>query len=161
MKAIKEICILLGLALALAFAVNYLSPNGIALVGQWDTARGVVSAKEKNDIVIEGIEIDSVDQARKLFDSGSYLFVDARSREDYEEGHIKGAVSLPLGQFEDKFEAFLTSHPPETAIVAYCSGRTCQDSHHLAENLMAAGYDQIKVFIDGFPGWEAEGHPIE
>jgi len=42
----------------------------------------------------------------KIYDSGEAVFVDARSREDYEEGHIKGAVSLPVGQFHDFIEAF-------------------------------------------------------
>jgi len=161
MRTVKEICIILGLSIAAAFIVNYYLPGGIALVGQWDTSQGVVTALAKNDIVIEGIEIATVDEARKLFDSGKYIFVDARSPEDYEEGHIQGAVSLPVGQFEERAEAFLERYPPEASIITYCSGRTCQDSHHLAEFLLDLGYDNVTVFIDGFPGWEAEGHPIE
>lgn len=161
MKTVKEIGIVLGLSLAAAFAVNYFSPAGIALVGQWDTAQGVVTAKAKNDIVIDGIEIGTVDQAKKLYDSGEYIFVDARSQEDYEEGHIKGALSLPAGQFEEKIAAFLERYPPEISIVTYCSGRTCLDSHQLADNLLEFGYEKVNVFIDGFPGWKAEGHPVE
>ncbi len=144
-----------------AFAVNYFSPAGIALVGQWDTSQGVVTAKAKNNIVSDGIEIGTIDQARELYDSGEYIFVDARAPEDHEEGHIKGAVSLPVGQFEEKIAAFMERYPPEASIVTYCSGRTCEDSHHLAEFLLEFGYDKVNVFIDGFPGWEAEGHPIE
>lgn len=161
MKTVREISILLGLALVLALAVNFFSPAGIALVGQWDTAQGVVTAKAKNDVVIDSLEIETVGLAKKLYDTGGYIFVDARSVEDYKEGHIKGAVSLPVGQVEEKLSAFLEHYPPETPIVTYCSGRTCQDSHHLAEFLMEVGYEQINVFIDGFPGWEAEGHPVD
>ena len=161
MQTAKEIVILLGLSIAAAFMVNYFLPDGIALVGQWDTSQGVVTAMAKNDIVIEGIEIDTVDEARQLFDSGKYIFVDARSQDDYEEGHIPGAVSLPVGQSEERVAAFLERYPPEASIITYCSGRTCQDSHHLAEFLLEFGYDNVTVFIDGFPGWEAEGHPIE
>ena len=161
MKTAKEVSIILGVSILAAFAVNYFSPAGIALVGQWDTSQGVVTAKAKNNIVIDGIEIGAVDQARELYDSGEYIFVDARSPEDYEEGHIKGAVSLPVGQFEEKIAAFMEHYPPEASIVTYCSGRTCEDSHHLAEFLLEFGYDKVNVFIDGFPGWEAEGHPIE
>jgi len=161
MRTAKEIVILLGLSIAAAFMVNYFLPDGIALVGQWDTSQGVVTAMAKNDIVIEGIEIGTVDEARQLFDSGEYVFVDARSPEDYEAGHIPGAVSLPVGQSEERVAAFLEHYPPEASIITYCSGRTCQDSHHLAEFLLEFGYDNVTVFIDGFPGWEAEGHPIE
>jgi rhodanese-related sulfurtransferase len=161
MKMIKESVIILGLSIAVAFTVNYFSPAGIAVVGQWDTAQGVVTARAKNDIVINDIEIETVGLARALFDTGDYIFVDARSVEDYQQGHIKGAVSLPVGQVEEGLAAFLERYPPETPIVTYCSGRTCEDSHHLAEFLMEVGYEKINVFIDGFPGWEAEGHPVD
>ena len=161
MKTIKEISIILGLATAVALSVNYFSPAGIALVGQWDTAEGVVTARAKNEMVIDELEIETVALARKLFNTGEYVFVDARSIEDYQEGHIKGAVSLPVGQVEEKLSEFLDHYPPETAIITYCSGRTCQDSHRLAEVFMEMGYENINVFIDGFPGWENEGHPVE
>lgn len=161
MKTLKEITIILGLATAVALTVNYLSPAGIALVGQWDTSEGVVTARAKNDAVISGIEIQTVGRARELYDTGDFIFVDARSAEDYQAGHIKGAVSLPVGQVEEKLSAFLENYPPETFIITYCSGRTCRDSHHLAEILMEMGYENINVFIDGFPGWENEGHPVE
>ncbi|MBW2448923.1 MAG: rhodanese-like domain-containing protein [Deltaproteobacteria bacterium] len=161
METIKEISILVSAAIITALAVNYFSPAGIALVGQWDTSEGVITANEKNDIALNDLEIGDVALAKKLYDSQNFVFVDARSRDDYDEGHIKGAVSLPVGQFDEKIEAFLEQYSPEKAIVTYCSGRTCEDSHKLAQLLMELGYTEINVFIDGFPGWEAEGYPIE
>ena len=161
MKTAKQAGILFGVAVIIAFAVNYFSPGGIALVGQWDVIQGVITAKEKNDIVITDLEIGDVTLARKLYDSGKFVFVDARSRDDYVEGHIKGAVSLPVGEFDEKIDVFLEEYSPEKAIITYCSGRTCEDSHRLAQLLLAFGYTEINVFIDGFPGWEAEGYPIE
>lgn len=161
MNPVKEVALILGLATAVALSVNYFSPAGIALVGQWDTTEGVVTARAKDEPVIGDLEIETVALARKLFNTGEYVFVDARSAEDYQEGHIRGAVSLPVGQVDAKLAEFLQQYPPETAIITYCSGRTCQDSHHLAEVLMEMGYDNINVFIDGFPGWETEGHPVE
>ena len=161
MKTIKEISILVGTSVIVALTVNYFSPGGIALVGQWDTAQGVITANEKNDVVLNDLEIGDVSLAKKLFDSQKFIFVDARSRGDYDEGHIKGAVSLPVGQFDEKIEAFLERYPPEKAIITYCSGRTCEDSHKLAQLFLAFGYTEINVFIDGYPGWETEGYPIE
>ncbi len=161
MKTISEISIIVGASIIAAFVVNYFSPAGIALVGQWDTAKGVIAANGKNDIVLNDLEIGEVNLAKKLYDSRKFVFVDARSRGDYDEGHIEGAVSLPVGQFDEKIEAFLEQHPPEKAIITYCSGRTCEDSHKLAQLLWAFGYTEINVFIDGYPGWEAAGYPIE
>ena len=161
MKTIKELSILAGTSIIAAFAVNYFSPAGIAIVGQWDIAKGVITANEKNEIDLDNLEIGDIALAKELYDSQKFLFVDARTGDDYDEGHIKGAISLPVGQFDEKIEAFLEQYPPEKAIITYCSGRTCEDSHNLAQLLLAVGYTKINVFIDGFPGWESEGYPIE
>ena len=161
MKTLKEVCIITGISVIAAFGVNYFSPNGIALVGQWDTSQGVISAIGKNDVVMEELEIDDVTHAKTLYDTGHVLFVDARSFEDFNDGHVKGAVSLPVGQYDDQIDLFLEVHDLDSPIVTYCSGRTCEDSHRLAQLLMERGYMNISVMIDGFPGWEAEGYPID
>ena len=161
MKIFKEISVLIGVSIIAALAVNYFSPAGIALIGQWDTAKGVITANERNDMVLNDLEIGDVTFAKKLYDSKKFVFVDARSRDDYDEGHIKGAVSLPVGQFDEKIEAFSEQYPPDKPIITYCSGRTCEDGNKLAQHLLEFGYMEIGVFIDGFPGWEAAGYPIE
>ena len=160
-KTIKEIMILVGASVALALVVNHLSPRGIALVGQWDTAKGVITTNVAGENEYRIAEIDQVTDAAKIFYDGDTLFVDARSTDDYEKGHIPDAISLPVGQFDEQIEAFLKRYPPDQSIVAYCSGRTCEDSHQLAQLLSEVGFTEVRVFIDGFPGWQAEGYPIE
>ena len=160
-KTIKEIVILVGVSVALASVVNMLSPKGIALVGQWDTALGVINANPTGMTEGKPQEIDSVALAKEIFDKGEVLFVDARSSDNYKEGHIQGAISLPVGQFDERIESFLNRYSPNQSIVTYCSGRTCEDSHHLAQFLSDAGFTHVRIFIDGFPGWESEGYPIE
>jgi len=160
-KTIKEIIILVAVSVALALVVNTFSPRGIALVGQWDVAKGVITASPAGDAAGRPEEIDSVARAKDLFDKADVLFVDARSQNHYENGHIPGAVSLPVGQFEERIEFFLNRYPPAQPIVTYCSGRTCEDSHDLAQLLSGLGFTNVRIFIDGFPGWEAEGYPVE
>jgi rhodanese-related sulfurtransferase len=160
-KTIKEIIILVGVAVILAFVVNTFSPRGIALVGQWDTAKGLITADPQPAEERKLEEIDSVARAKELFDKGRVLFVDARSRNNYEQGHIPGAVALPLGQFDEMIESFLSKHPLDQPMLTYCSGRTCEDSHNLARLLSEAGFTNVRIFIDGFPGWEAEGYPVD
>jgi rhodanese-related sulfurtransferase len=160
-KTIMEIIILVGISVTLAMVVNLLSPKGIALVGQWDTSKGVITASPAGSETWKPEEINNVARAKEIFDNGNVLFVDARSQENYEDGHIPGAVSLPAGQFDDQIDSFLKRHSTDTRIVTYCSGRTCEDSHHLARLLSAVGFTDVSVFIDGFPSWEAQGFPIE
>jgi rhodanese-related sulfurtransferase len=160
-KTIREIIILVGVSMLLALVVNHLSPRGVDLVGQWDTARGVITANAADENEYRIAEIDGVTDAAKIFYDGDTLFVDARSIGDYESGHIPKAISLPVDQFDEHIESFMNQYPLDQPIISYCSGRTCEDSHHLARLLVEAGYSEVRIFIDGFPGWQAEGYPIE
>ncbi|MEJ2101315.1 MAG: rhodanese-like domain-containing protein [Desulfobacterales bacterium] len=160
-KTVKEIIILLVASVALGLMVNFISPRGIALVGQWNTAKGVITADPQPAEEKKPEEIDSVIWAKEIFDKGHVLFVDARSQDNYEKGHIPGAVSLPIGQFDERIESFLNRHALDQPLITYCSGRTCEDSHNLARLLSEAGFADVRIFIDGFPGWKAEGYPVE
>lgn len=160
-KRIFECLLLLLVSVGIALLYNAFSPNGIALVGEWDTQQGVVSAVARNNPVVHDIEIDSVDAAKEIFDAGDSVFVDARSADAFNDGHIPGAYSLPIGSFEDGIEQFYETFPFSTRIITYCTGRECQDSHELAQLLMEIGYSDVSVFIDGYPAWEETGLPIE
>lgn len=160
-KTIKEISVIVSAAMVIAFIVNALSPAGIPLLGQWDESVGVVRADPNDETAVPGLEIDRIEIAKQVYDQGAALFVDARSETDFNAGHIKGAVSLPVGEFEMNIEAFLNQYPPDQDIIVYCSGRTCEDSHHLAEMLIEFDYGNVSVMIDGFTGWMEKGYPVE
>ena len=158
---LKECLIIVLVSCLFSFLFNSFSPNGIALVGQWDTSKGVISAETRNSPVVHDLEIGDIDTVKAIYDSGDALFVDARDGQVFAEGHIKGAVSLPIGLYEEKLEAFIMKYPTSTRIIAYCSGRTCQDSHELAQILLQFDYENVNVFIDGFPAWQKNGYPVE
>lgn len=153
--------LLLTIAVISAFTVNYLSPAGIALVGQWDTSQGVITAKAKNENYEPGLEIEDLEVAKQIYDQGGTVFLDARTEDVYLEGHVKGALSFPVVEFDIKMEVFFTQYPLDQSFVAYCSGRTCEDSHQLAQMLIDFGYEKVSVMIDGFPGWAEKGYPVE
>lgn len=157
----KEILILLGVSIATALVVNGLSPKGIAAFGNWDTTVGVVSARPKGyqDALFE--EIRDVESAKAIFDQGEAVFIDARSEAFFLEGHIAGAVSLPVGQLSEKIQMLLNTYEPSTPMITYCSGRTCDESHKLAQLLATVGYLNVRIFIDGYPAWEESGYPSE
>jgi len=157
----KELIILLAFSVIAAFTINYYSPNGIALFGQWNTSEGVITARPKHDPVTVGVEIEDTNIAKKIYDTKKAVFVDARSYETFIEGHIKNAVSIPTGEFIDFFDDFKKKYPVTTPIITYCSGRECNDSHELAKYLIGVGYIDVKVFIDGYPEWERKGYPVE
>ncbi len=158
---IKQMAVLLGTAVVLAFGVNALSPRGIPWLGQWDESQGVVTADETALAPTLDFEIPNAAAARQIHASGKVVFVDSRTPADFREGHIPGAVSLPVGEFDRRIETFRARYDRGHPIVTYCSGRSCQDSHILAQRLFEAGFENVSVFIDGYPGWSAEGYPVE
>ena len=157
---LKKILMILVVAASLALLVNHLSPHGIPLIGQWDTEVGVITADTATAAVWMDFEIPAPETAKQIFDAGSALFVDVRSQDMFDAGHIPGAVSLPLGDFESRLEAFAADVSPKQPIVTYCSGRLCQDSHTAAQLLMERGFENVVVFIDGFPGWIENEYPV-
>lgn len=157
----REVLIIFSLSLIVAFSGNFLSSNGISLFGQWDTATGVITANPEK-LISSGVhEIDDISEVISIYEQKLAVFVDARDISDYTEGHIKGAVSFPINDFENGIAAFMEKYKPSERIVAYCSGRECEDSHILSEYLYEEGYTNISVFIDGYFSWEKNGLPIE
>jgi rhodanese-related sulfurtransferase len=157
---IARAAVILAAAVVSALLYNGISPSGIPLLGQWDTARGVVTARGQEELGDIDREIRSVQEAWAVFDQGAAVFVDARPAASFAEGHIPGAVSFPVGEFDDRIPEFWERHPLSEPIVVYCSGRTCEDSHRLAGKLEEVGYESVRIFIDGYPGWVSAGHPV-
>jgi rhodanese-related sulfurtransferase len=158
---LKKIVLLLMASAGLAFLVNGLSPRGIPLMGQWHAASGVVTADSDAAAVWMEFEIPDPEMAKAVFDKGKAIFIDVRSRDRYDEGHIPGALSLPLSEFDARADALSAEIPRQRPIVTYCSGRLCQDSHTAAQMLMERGFENVVVFIDGYPGWIEHGYPAE
>ena len=59
----------------------------------------------------------SLDEAKGAFDAGGAVFVDVRSIESYQAGHIPGAVSIPLGEIGDRLQEL----DPGQWIITYCT----------------------------------------
>jgi rhodanese-related sulfurtransferase len=99
--------------------------------------------------------------AKKFFDAGAALFVDAREAPEYAEGHIAGALSVPFDEAVKNpalLEPFKKAGKP---LILYCSGGDCELSKDLARNMLAEGIRKVLVFTDGLPAWKAAGYPME
>lgn len=88
--------------------------------------------------------------------SGRVTVLDVRPAEEYQAGHIEGAVSIPI----DELEARLGELPKGKEVVAYCRGPYCVWSFRAVDTLRAAGR-KARRLVDGFPEWDAEGLPVE
>ena len=94
---------------------------------------------------------------------GGALFIDARRTSAYQAGHIAGAISIPVWEYDaDVRIGRMVGQGVlfDQEILVYCSGPACEDSARLAEKLALAGFYRIRLYEDGFPDWERRGWPV-
>jgi rhodanese-related sulfurtransferase len=100
-----------------------------------------------------------MDEAARLFSSGQAVFVDARSAQDYAQGHIEGAVSIPVFAFVQMFPRTRAQLEGKT-IITYCDGEGCTLSQDLADQLKASGLANVFVLKNGWSLWKDAGLPL-
>ncbi len=81
----------------------------------------------------------------------NYIILDVRTEEEYNEGHIDGAVLIPDYEINLKAESILTDK--DQLILVYC--RSGRRSKLAADSLVALGYTNVKEF-GGIIDWEYE-----
>ena len=82
--------------------------------------------------------------------------LDVRPVEEYDAGHIPGALSIPMKDLK----ANLSKLPPDQDIVAYCRGPYCVLSIQAVEMLRAKGFHAVRL-EEGIQDLRALGFPIE
>lgn len=101
----------------------------------------------------------TTEQLRTMMDEKKvFLLVDTRTAEEFEEAHIKGAISIPEKVFEEKLA--LLPGERNALIVLYCNGVKCGKSKKAAKKAEAAGYRNLQIYAEGFPVWEEKGLAI-
>ena len=104
-----------------------------------------------------GEPVEAVSRAELLerVRSGDAVVVDLRPAEEFEAGHIAGAISIPLAELE----AHLAELPDGVEIVAYCRGPYCALAPQGVALLRRAGL-RARRLHDGFPEWRLAGLPV-
>jgi rhodanese-related sulfurtransferase len=101
-----------------------------------------------------------VSEARGLLTDPTSVFVDCRPSDQFQSGHISGALSLPSDR--DLPGAALSQQRSAPTIIAYCDARGgCESSQRLAARLRELGLSDVRILKDGLPGWLAAGYPAE
>lgn len=103
----------------------------------------------------------SLGNLRRYFEAGAVLLIDARDPDEYADGHIAGAVNLPLDVAATDLSMLESLSTGGRPVVTYCGGGTCEISLTLAHELIAAGQRRVLVFMGGYPEWVEAGLPVE
>jgi sulfur-carrier protein adenylyltransferase/sulfurtransferase len=104
-------------------------------------------------------EFDEVDaaRARALIDSGDPLVLDVREQDEWDEGHLPGAVHIPRGNLESRIERAAPEH--SRPIVVYCAAGN--RSAFAAKTLEELGYEDVVSLAGGFTDWKRNGFPMQ
>src|SRR5258707_5716775 len=101
-------------------------------------------------------EIDAT-QARGRIESGEPVVVDVREHDEWDEGHIPGAVHVPRGHLESRIERLAPD--PSRPVVIYCSAGN--RSAFAAKTLAELGYEDVVSLAGGFTDWKRNGFPVQ
>ena len=85
----------------------------------------------------------TAEEAKKIMDTEEgYILLDVRTQEEYDQGHIPGAILIPNTEIEGRAEEVLTDK--DQLILVYC--RSGRRSKMAAEILVELGYTNIMEF---------------
>lgn len=106
--------------------------------------------------VKDDLEPVPVDELMERAGDGVVTVLDVRPEVEYEAGHIKGALSVPMDQLEDRIGEL----DPEREVVAYCRGPYCMLAYDAVAKLREKGF-KARRMDEGFPEWRKAGMPVE
>lgn len=117
--------------------------------------------KERKMLVSEKVFIESsdirpryditIDEIKRHQKNHTALIVDARSPDQFSEGHLKDAINLPAGQKEANIARLYSEVPRDQLIIIYCSSAACESGDMVYEYLTEAGFTNMRVYK---PGWQ-------
>ncbi|MBQ4898093.1 ArsR family transcriptional regulator [Paenibacillus sp. Marseille-P2973] len=113
-------------------------------------------AKLKNDFLnnLEGIQTLSINEVMEKVNNDSIVLVDLRPKEEFEMGHISGAISLPM----EELDTLMSELPKDAEVIAYCQGPLCVYSALAVQKLQQNGYKAYRM-EEGINEWQGHVMP--
>ena len=143
----KALCIISVLLCILLTACG--DDSSIGIIGGADGPTSIIVAEKGEKAMYEQI---TPEEAKKIMDSGEeHIILDRREQDEFDEGHIPGAILIPYTEIENKAEEMLPDK--DKLILVYC--RSGRRSKIAAESLAKLGYTNVKEF-GGIIDWPYE-----
>ena len=143
----KVLCIISVLLCILLTACG--DDSSIGIIGGADGPTSIIVAEKGEKAMYEQI---TAEEAKKIMDSGEeHIILDTREQDEFDEGHIPGAILIPYTEIENK--AIEQIPDKDKLILVYC--RSGRRSKIAAEALSKLGYTNVKEF-GGIIDWPYE-----
>ncbi|MFL5948505.1 MAG: molybdopterin-synthase adenylyltransferase MoeB [Gaiellaceae bacterium] len=102
-------------------------------------------------------EIEEISTADAAARADGPLFLDVREPDEWEEGHVPGAVHVPRGNLESRVENLAPDR--SRSIVVYCA--VGSRSAFAAKTLGELGYEDVQSMAGGYTEWKRNGFPTQ
>jgi len=161
-KFIVQASIILAISCVIGFTFNGFSKSPLPVFTKYDPLQaedaGAINPEDIKDFHVNEIDAETL---KYLMESEDILLFDARTKDEFNEGHLPKAISFPVYEFARVYPEVKGLFTEGKTIVTYCSSVTCTDSPLLAKKLFAKGYEEIFVFRGGFKDWSELHYPVE
>ena len=117
---------------------------------------------EVNEVVVgyfidrDSLEPVSRKELMQRSKDGLVTILDVRPAEEYEVGHLPGAINVPL----EEIGQHLADLPKDQDVIAYCRGEYCVLAFEAVATLRKKGFSARRL-EEGYPEWKAAGLPVE
>ena len=143
----KILCIITGILCIVLTACG--NDSSIGIIGGADGPTSIIVSKKGEKSMYEQI---TPEEAKKIMESGEeHTILDTRENDEFNEGHIAGAILIPYTEIENKAEGMLPDK--DAQILVYC--RSGRRSKIASESLVKLGYTNVKEF-GGIIDWPYE-----
>jgi rhodanese-related sulfurtransferase len=146
----KILCIISVLLCILLTACR--NDSSIGIIGGADGPTSIIVAEKGEKGEKAMYEQITTEEAKKIMDSGEeHIILDTREQDEFDEGHIPGAILIPYTEIENKAIELIPDK--DKLILVYC--RSGRRSKIAAEALSKLGYTNVKEF-GGIIDWPYE-----
>ena len=118
-----------------------------------DQVEGLVSSYLQSRDALEPVPASELLERAQ---NGLVTVIDVRPPDEYAQGHIAGAMNIPL----DQLKQHLKQLTRDREVVAYCRGPWCVLAYEAVARLRKAGIEARRL-EDGLPEWRRAGLPVE
>jgi molybdopterin/thiamine biosynthesis adenylyltransferase/rhodanese-related sulfurtransferase len=102
-------------------------------------------------------EVSSLEVNDRLGAADAPLLLDVREQDEWQEGHLPGAIHIPRGNLESRVEALIPDKSRE--VVIYCAAGS--RSAFAAKTLAELGYEHVSSMSGGFTDWKRNGFEFQ
>ena len=129
--------------------VSCADDKSIGIIGGADGPTSIIVSEKGESGMFEQI---TQEEAKRIMDeNGEAVILDTREQEEFDAGHIPGAILIPYTEIDNKAEEVIPDK--DSLILVYC--RSGRRSKIAAESLVKLGYTNVKEF-GGIIDWQYE-----